>query len=110
MVNFENVLLVISGDENIDTGDGHINSFESLVGEFDGFRIGVKEFNGATEGEVGTELIFSRNAAHSEELVTDTKDTEVVNIGNELLEEEALGFDIFLLEIGDELIKLLGII
>lgn len=110
MINLEDILLVIFSDKNVDTSNGHVNSLEGLEGKFGGFGTGIKEFNGTTKREVGTELIFPGNTAHGEKFVTNTKDSKIVDIRNELLEKKTFGFNILLLEIRDELVELLRIV
>ena len=108
MIDFKNVLLIILGDENINTSDGHINGLEGLMSKFDGFGIRIEEFDRTTKREVSAEFVFCRNTAHGKKLVTDTKDTEIVNVGNELLKKKTFRFNTFVFKISNDLGEFFG--
>ena len=65
MVNLENILFAIGGNQNIDPTNGHANRTKGIFCQGDCRLVGFMEFYGAAKGEVGAEIAFSGDTAHT---------------------------------------------
>ena len=91
MIDFQNILFVIFGDQNIDAADGHADRFEGFFCQSYGGPTWFKEFDGAAEREVGPKIAFSGDAAHAKNFLANNQQSQVVNIGNKLLDDKTFG-------------------